>query len=39
MILTRSPLPITLGGGGTDLPSHGQEHSGLLIDAAIDQCV
>jgi len=39
MIIARSPLRITLGGGGTDLPSYYQEHSGFLIAAAIDKYV
>ena len=39
MIMTRSPLRISLGGGGTDLPSYYQEHSGFLIAAAIDKYV
>ena len=39
MIITRSPLRISLGGGGTDLPSYYQEHSGYLIAAAIDKYV
>jgi D-glycero-alpha-D-manno-heptose-7-phosphate kinase len=39
MIITRSPLRISLGGGGTDLPSYYREHSGLLIAAAIDKYV
>ncbi|HEV7866414.1 MAG TPA: galactokinase [Chthoniobacteraceae bacterium] len=39
MIITRSPLRISLGGGGTDLPSYYQEHGGFLIAAAIDQHV
>ncbi len=39
MIITRSPLRITLGGGGTDLPSYYREHSGFLIAAAIDKYV
>src|SRR5947209_5821399 len=39
MILTRSPLRITLGGGGTDLPSYYREHGGFLIAAAIDKYV
>lgn len=39
MIITRSPLRITLGGGGTDLPSYYREHEGFLIAAAIDQYV
>ncbi len=37
MIITRSPLRISLGGGGTDLPSYYEEHGGFLIAAAIDQ--
>lgn len=39
MIITRSPLRITLGGGGTDLPSYYQQHGGFLIAAAIDKYV
>lgn len=39
MIITRSPLRISLGGGGTDLPSYYQRHSGFLIAAAIDRYV
>jgi D-glycero-alpha-D-manno-heptose-7-phosphate kinase len=39
MIITRSPLRITLGGGGTDLPSYSNEHGGFLIAAAIDKYV
>jgi D-glycero-alpha-D-manno-heptose-7-phosphate kinase len=39
MIITRSPLRITLGGGGTDLPSYYREHSGFLISAAIDKYI
>ena len=39
MIITRSPLRITLGGGGTDLPSYYQRHKGFLIAAAIDKYV
>jgi len=39
MIITRSPLRITLGGGGTDLPSYYREHTGFLISAAIDKYV
>ena len=30
MIITRSPLRISLGGGGTDLPSYYEEHGGFL---------
>lgn len=39
MIITRSPLRISLGGGGTDLPSYYREHGGCLIAAAIDKYV
>jgi len=39
MITARSPLRITLGGGGTDLPSYYQDHEGFLVSAAIDKYV
>jgi D-glycero-alpha-D-manno-heptose-7-phosphate kinase len=39
MIITRSPLRITLGGGGTDLPSYYRERGGFVISAAIDKYV
>jgi len=39
MIITRSPLRITLGGGGTDLPSYYRHYGGFLIAAAIDRYV
>ena len=39
MIITRSPLRISLGGGGTDLPSYYEQHGGFLIAAAIDKYV
>jgi D-glycero-alpha-D-manno-heptose-7-phosphate kinase len=39
MIITRSPLRITLGGGGTDVPSYYAQHEGFLIAAAIDRYV
>ncbi len=39
MIIARSPLRITFGGGGTDLPSYYREHDGFLISAAIDKYV
>ena len=35
MIITRSPLRICLGGGGTDLPSYYREHAGFVVSAAI----
>lgn len=39
MIISRSPLRITLGGGGTDLPSYYEGHEGFLIAAAINKYV
>ena len=39
MIISRSPLRISLGGGGTDLPSYYSEYGGFLIAAAIDKYV
>jgi D-glycero-alpha-D-manno-heptose-7-phosphate kinase len=39
MIITRSPLRVTLGGGGTDLGSYYRQHGGFLIAAAIDKYV
>jgi D-glycero-alpha-D-manno-heptose-7-phosphate kinase len=39
MIIARSPLRITLGGGGTDLASYYGEHEGFLVSAAIDKYV
>ena len=37
MIISRSPVRITLGGGGTDLPSYYEKFGGALIAAAIDK--
>jgi D-glycero-alpha-D-manno-heptose-7-phosphate kinase len=37
MIITRTPLRITLGGGGTDLPSYYESFGGLVLSAAIDK--
>jgi D-glycero-alpha-D-manno-heptose-7-phosphate kinase len=39
MIIARSPLRVSLGGGGTDVPSYYQEHDGFLLAAAIDRYV
>src|SRR5262249_52617405 len=39
VIITRSPLRVTLGGGGTDLPSYYERHGGFLLAAAIDKYV
>lgn len=37
MIVTRTPFRITLGGGGTDLPSFYREHGGFVLAVAIDK--
>jgi D-glycero-alpha-D-manno-heptose-7-phosphate kinase len=39
MIITRSPLRLSLGGGGTDLPSYYRKFGGFLIAAAINKYV
>ncbi|WP_131746500.1 galactokinase [Frankia sp. Cppng1_Ct_nod] len=39
MIITRTPLRITLGGGGTDLPSYFERFGGLVLAAAINRYV
>ena len=39
MIIVRSPLRISLGGGGTDLESYYGKHEGFLLSAAIDKYV
>jgi D-glycero-alpha-D-manno-heptose-7-phosphate kinase len=37
VIVTRTPVRIPLGGGGTDLPSYASKHGGFLVSAAIDK--
>jgi D-glycero-alpha-D-manno-heptose-7-phosphate kinase len=37
MIVTRTPFRITLGGGGTDLPSFYESHGGYILAAGIDK--
>ena len=37
MIVTRTPFRITLGGGGTDLPSFYQEYGGFVLAVAINK--
>jgi D-glycero-alpha-D-manno-heptose-7-phosphate kinase len=37
MILARAPMRITLGGGGTDLPSYYSKYGGFILSAAIDK--
>jgi D-glycero-alpha-D-manno-heptose-7-phosphate kinase len=39
MIFTRAPLRISLGGGGTDVPSYYRERGGFLVAGAIDKYV
>ena len=39
MIITRTPLRVTLGGGGTDLPSYYEEHGGFVLSAAISKYI
>ena len=39
MIIARSPLRVSLGGGGTDLKSYYSEHGGFLIAGAISKYV
>lgn len=39
MIVTRAPFRITLGGGGTDLPSFYENHGGFLVSMAIDKYI
>src|SRR5258706_5798206 len=37
MIITRTPFRITLGGGGTDLPSYYSKYGGFVLSAGIDK--
>lgn len=39
MIIVRSPLRISLGGGATDLPSYYRSHEGFVLSAAIDKYI
>ncbi len=39
MIITRAPLRLPLGGGGTDLPGYSSQHGGLVISVAINKYV
>ena len=39
MIIVRSPLRISLGGGGTDLPSYYTKFGGYFISAAINKYI
>lgn len=37
MIIVRTPFRVTLGGGGTDLPSYYSKHEGFIFAAALDK--
>jgi D-glycero-alpha-D-manno-heptose-7-phosphate kinase len=39
VIVTRAPLRVALGGGGTDLPSHYRRAGGFVVSAAIDKYI
>lgn len=39
VIFTRAPLRVSLGGGGTDLPSYYEQFGGFLISGSIDKYV
>lgn len=39
MIISRTPVRITLGGGGTDLPEYSNRFGGMVISAAINKYV
>jgi D-glycero-alpha-D-manno-heptose-7-phosphate kinase len=39
VIITRTPLRISLGGGGTDLPSYYSRNGGIVISAAINRYI
>ena len=39
MIISRTPLRVSLGGGGTDLPSYYQRFGGIVVAAAIDRYI
>ena len=37
MIVTRTPFRVTLGGGGTDLPSYYEKHGGFIFAMGLDK--
>jgi D-glycero-alpha-D-manno-heptose-7-phosphate kinase len=39
VVFSRAPLRISLGGGGTDLPSYYSEHGGFVVGGAIDKYI
>ena len=39
MIFSKAPLRLSIGGGGTDLPSYYQKRNGFLISATINKYI
>ncbi|MDG6903054.1 MAG: hypothetical protein JRM80_14000 [Nitrososphaerota archaeon] len=39
MIISRTPFRLSLGGGGTDLPSYYTKHGGFFVSGAVDKYV
>ena len=39
MIITRTPVRISIGGGGTDLPSYYSKYGGFLVSGAINKYI
>ncbi len=39
MIISRTPFRLSLGGGGTDLPSYYKTHGGFFVSGAVDKYV
>ncbi|MCW3999798.1 MAG: galactokinase [Candidatus Bathyarchaeota archaeon] len=39
MIVSKTPLRLTLGGGGTDLPAYCSQHGGFVVTSAIDKYI
>jgi D-glycero-alpha-D-manno-heptose-7-phosphate kinase len=39
VIISRAPVRLSMGGGGTDLPSYYKEHGGFLMAAAINKYI
>ncbi len=37
MIITRTPFRVTLGGGGTDLPSYYEKYGGFIFSVGLDK--
>ena len=39
MIVSKTPLRLTLGGGGTDLPAYSSQYGGFVVTSAIDKFI